>query len=107
MLATRAEADVDAVLSDRLGWAGDGVDILGDVPINTGGSLVEFPVRHFTLRYLRRTTSTAVCVSHPSRLFLCAWLTSAALQPDLYHWFLGQHRCCEAECDPLRLHGQP
>ncbi|EMD33228.1 hypothetical protein CERSUDRAFT_118269 [Gelatoporia subvermispora B] len=51
------------ILSDRFGWAQEGVDILGAVPINTGPSLVQFPIRNFTLHFLRRTTSTAVLIS--------------------------------------------
>ncbi|OCH93490.1 sulfate anion transporter [Obba rivulosa] len=54
---------LSTILSDRFGWAEDGVDILGDVPINTGPSLLQFPIRQFTIHYLRRTTSTAVLIS--------------------------------------------
>lgn len=50
------------VLSDEFDWDSDGVDILGSVPINTGGSFVHFPIHKMTLRYLRKTTSTAVYV---------------------------------------------
>lgn len=50
----------DAVMSDKFNWDQDGVEILGNVPINTGSTLVHFPLRKVTLRYLRRTTSTAV-----------------------------------------------
>ena len=48
------------VLSDEFGWDEDGVDILGSVPIHTGGAFVRFPIHKLTLRYLRKTTSTAV-----------------------------------------------
>ena len=48
------------VLSVEFGWDEDGVEILGNVPINTGKSFVHFPLHHKTLRYLRKTTSTAV-----------------------------------------------
>ena len=48
------------VMSDEFDWDQDGVDILGSVPINTGKNFVRFPLHHKTLRYLRRTTSTAV-----------------------------------------------
>ena len=52
------------VLSDEWGWDKDGVEILGSVPVSTGsGSLIQFPLRHVTLKFLRKTTSTAVCVS--------------------------------------------
>jgi high affinity sulfate transporter 1 len=51
------------ILSDTLRWNDDGVAILGSVPINTGGSFIEFPLRHRNLAYLRRTTSTAVLIS--------------------------------------------
>lgn len=56
-------ADHLSVLSDEFDWDSDGIDILGDVPINTGGHFVQFPVHRHTLRYLRRTTSTAVLIS--------------------------------------------
>ncbi|KAI0919262.1 hypothetical protein AcW1_003816 [Taiwanofungus camphoratus] len=48
------------IMSDKFNWDQDGVEILGNVPINTGSTLVHFPLRKVTLRYLRRTTSTAV-----------------------------------------------
>ena len=47
-------------MSDEWDWDKDGVEILGSVPINTGASLVQFPLRQLTLKYLRKTTSTAV-----------------------------------------------
>lgn len=50
------------VLSDEFNWDEDGVDILGSVPINTGKHLVDFPLHRMTLRFLRKTTSTAVSV---------------------------------------------
>ena len=57
------------MLSDEWGWDKDGVEILGSVPISTGtGSLIQFPLRHVTLKFLRKTTSTAVYVAqHHSR----------------------------------------
>jgi hypothetical protein len=48
------------VLSDELGWDKLGVDILGEVPIKTGSSLIRAPFRADTMQYVRRTTSTAV-----------------------------------------------
>ncbi|OBZ69840.1 hypothetical protein A0H81_10083 [Grifola frondosa] len=51
------------ILSDEFDWDEDGVDILGTVPINTGSSFIQFPLRTITLRFLRRTTSTAVLCS--------------------------------------------
>lgn len=48
------------VLCDQFRWDDDGVDILGSVPINTGKNLVRFPLHHKTVKYLGRTTSTAV-----------------------------------------------
>ncbi|KAI0764375.1 sulfate anion transporter [Trametes elegans] len=50
-------------LCDKFDWDQDGVEILGSVPINTGSSFVQFPLGKMTLRYLRRTTSTAVLIS--------------------------------------------
>lgn len=55
--------DHSLVLSDEFDWDSDGIDILGDVPVNTGGHFIQFPVHRHTLRYLRRTTSTAVLIS--------------------------------------------
>ncbi|TCD66273.1 hypothetical protein EIP91_001602 [Steccherinum ochraceum] len=54
---------VSTVLSDEFGWDEDGVDILGSVPINVGGDFVRFPLHKITLRYLRKTTSTAVLIA--------------------------------------------
>lgn len=55
--------DPSLVLSDEFDWDSDGIDILGAVPIKTGGHFIQFPVHGHTLRYLRRTTSTAVLIS--------------------------------------------
>jgi hypothetical protein len=49
-----------AVLSDEFRWDDDGIAILGDVPIHTGGHFIKFPLHHNHLPYLRQTTSTAV-----------------------------------------------
>ena len=49
-----------AVLSDKFRWDDDGIAILGDVPIHTGGHFIKFPVHHHNIPYLRQTTSTAV-----------------------------------------------
>jgi MFS superfamily sulfate permease-like transporter len=49
-----------AVLSDEFRWDDDGIAILGDVPIHTGGRFIKFPLHHHNLPYLRQTTSTAV-----------------------------------------------
>ncbi|TBU22922.1 sulfate anion transporter [Dichomitus squalens] len=54
---------VSTILSDEWEWDKDGVEILGSVPINTGNSLVQFPLRHMTLKYLRKTTPTAILIS--------------------------------------------
>ena len=54
-----------SVMSDEFGWDEDGVDILGSVPVHTTGSFVHFPLHKGTLRYLRKTTSTAVFVLFP------------------------------------------
>jgi hypothetical protein len=50
-----------AVLSRSFRWDQDGVDILGAVPIQTGGSLLRFPLSRFNAPFLR--TSTAMCAS--------------------------------------------
>ncbi|KAI0333331.1 sulfate anion transporter [Cubamyces sp. BRFM 1775] len=54
---------VSTLLSDKFDWDQDGVEILGSVPINTGSSFLQFPLRKVTMRFLRRTTSTAVLIS--------------------------------------------
>jgi Sulfate permease family len=51
------------VLSAKLRWDEEGVDILGSVPINTGSSFFQFPISSRNLKHIRRTTSTAVYVS--------------------------------------------
>jgi cobalamin biosynthesis protein CobD/CbiB len=47
------------VLSRELQWDKHGVDIVGSIAVNTGGSFIQSPLRHSTFKYLRRTTSTA------------------------------------------------
>ncbi|KAF9011581.1 sulfate anion transporter [Hymenopellis radicata] len=54
---------LSTVLSSQLRWDQDGVDILGSVNVSTGGSFLRFPFRSSNVRYLRRTTSTAVMIS--------------------------------------------
>ncbi|KII84221.1 hypothetical protein PLICRDRAFT_118491 [Plicaturopsis crispa FD-325 SS-3] len=51
---------VSTVLSKQFRWDNDGVEILGSVPIVLGSSIVRFPLRHFNLRYVRKTTPTAM-----------------------------------------------
>ncbi|KAH8103503.1 sulfate anion transporter [Cristinia sonorae] len=54
---------VSTILCDEFAWDEDGVDILGSVPVQHGGSFARFPLHGMTLRYLRTTTSTAVLIS--------------------------------------------
>ncbi|KAI0302286.1 sulfate transporter family-domain-containing protein [Multifurca ochricompacta] len=54
---------VSTILSDEFHWDDDGIAILGDVPIHTGGQFIKFPLHHHNLPYLRQTTSTAVLIS--------------------------------------------
>jgi MFS superfamily sulfate permease-like transporter len=54
---------VSTLLSDQFEWDSIGVDILGSVPINTGTSLIQFPLRKETFQFLSQTTSTAVVIS--------------------------------------------
>ncbi|KAF7979013.1 hypothetical protein HWV62_43981 [Athelia sp. TMB] len=54
---------ISTFLSDELRWDDDGVAILGAVPINTGKSFIQLPLRHHNVKYLHRTTSTAVLIS--------------------------------------------
>ncbi len=49
-----------AVLSEEFRWDDDGIDILGEVPIHTGGHFIKFPLHHHHLQYMKETTSTAV-----------------------------------------------
>jgi hypothetical protein len=51
---------VSAVLSNEFRWDDDGIAIMGDVPIHTGGHFIKFPFHHHHLPYLKQTTSTAV-----------------------------------------------
>ncbi|KAK7036504.1 hypothetical protein VNI00_011701 [Paramarasmius palmivorus] len=51
-------------LSNEFRWDQAGVDILGHVPVTTGeGSFFQSPLKHSNLRFLKRTTSTAVVIS--------------------------------------------
>ncbi|KAG6887409.1 hypothetical protein C0995_015596 [Termitomyces sp. Mi166 len=54
---------VSTFLSAKFRWDEDGVDILGAVPITAGHSFLQIPLRSSTLKYLRRTTSTAIMIS--------------------------------------------
>ncbi|KAF8161461.1 sulfate anion transporter [Crassisporium funariophilum] len=54
---------LSTILSSEFGWDADGVDILGAVDIHTGDSFIEFPLKKSNLKYLRRTTSTAVLIA--------------------------------------------
>ncbi|KNZ81232.1 Putative sulfate transporter, partial [Termitomyces sp. J132] len=54
---------VSTFLSAEFRWDNDGVDILGSVSINAGHSFLQIPLQSSTLKYLRRTTSTAVMIS--------------------------------------------
>ncbi|KAJ7658522.1 sulfate anion transporter [Mycena rosella] len=49
-------------LSDEFSWDQDGVDILGAVPITSMKSFVQIPLQAVNLKYLRRTTSTAMLI---------------------------------------------
>lgn len=50
------------VLCEKFDWNKDGVDILGPVSINTGGSFLAFPLRAENRKYITQTTSTAMSV---------------------------------------------
>jgi len=54
---------VSTILSDQFRWNDDGIAILGDVPIHTGGRFIKFPFHHHNLPYFKETTSTAVLIS--------------------------------------------
>ncbi|KAH9976090.1 sulfate anion transporter [Lactifluus volemus] len=54
---------VSTILSDEFSWDDDGIAILGDVPIHTGGQFIKFPLSHNQLPYIRQTTSIAVLIS--------------------------------------------
>ncbi|KAI0295278.1 sulfate anion transporter [Russula brevipes] len=54
---------ISTILSDEFRWDDDGIAILGNVPIHTGGHFIKFPFHHHSVPYLRQTTSTAVLIS--------------------------------------------
>ncbi|KAF8806674.1 sulfate anion transporter [Phlegmacium glaucopus] len=54
---------VSTILSAEFGWETHGIDILGPVDIQTGESLIEFPLKASNIKFLRRTTSTAILIS--------------------------------------------
>lgn len=49
-----------SVLSGEFRWDSKGLDIMGEVDIKTGNSFIQFPLQRSNLRFLQRTTSTAV-----------------------------------------------
>ncbi|KAJ6590119.1 sulfate anion transporter [Mycena vulgaris] len=49
-------------LSDEFNWDQEGVEILGAVPITSMKSFVQIPLQAANLKYLRRTTSTAMLI---------------------------------------------
>jgi len=53
---------ISEVLSGEFRWDKFGVDILGTVDVHTG-SFIEFPLKHSNLKFLHRTTSTAVIIA--------------------------------------------
>ncbi|KAF7315049.1 Sulfate anion transporter [Mycena indigotica] len=55
---------LSTILCKEFRWDEEGVEILGAVPIQSMGSFVQIPLQSMTLKYLRRTTSTAalICV---------------------------------------------
>ncbi|KAJ8076838.1 hypothetical protein PM082_001261 [Marasmius tenuissimus] len=50
-------------LSSQLRFDKSGVDILGSVPLSQSTHFFESPFHHHTLRFLKRTTSTAIVIS--------------------------------------------
>ena len=59
----RSQSDIPfTVLSAEFEWEKLGIDILGAVEIQTGESLIEFPLKGRNIKFLRRTTSTAMSV---------------------------------------------
>ncbi|KAF7350960.1 Sulfate anion transporter [Mycena sanguinolenta] len=54
---------VSTILSDEFNWDQEGVEILGAVPVNSMKSFVQFPLQGANLKYLRRTTSTAMLIA--------------------------------------------
>ncbi|KAJ7727943.1 sulfate anion transporter [Mycena metata] len=49
-------------LSDEFNWDQDGVEVLGAVPITSMKSFIQIPLQAANLKYLRRTTSTAMLI---------------------------------------------
>ncbi|KAI0315518.1 sulfate anion transporter [Amylostereum chailletii] len=54
---------VSTILSGKLHWDEDGIDILGSVSVKTGGHFFKFPLHHSHLPYYKQTTSYAVLIS--------------------------------------------
>ncbi|KAG1804121.1 sulfate transporter family-domain-containing protein [Suillus subaureus] len=53
---------LSTIISGYLRWDEEGVDILGKIPINTGGHFFSFPLKQ-SISYIRGTTSTAVLIT--------------------------------------------
>lgn len=53
---------VSTILSDVYDWEADGVAVLGRVTMDFG-TLLDWPLRKHTLKYLKKTTSTAILIS--------------------------------------------
>jgi high affinity sulfate transporter 1 len=54
---------VSTIISAQFKWEKLGLDILGAVNIKTGESLLQFPLQSSNLKFIRRTTSTAILIS--------------------------------------------
>lgn len=50
---------ISTFLCGEFRWDKEGVAILGSVPVSTGSSFIQFPLRRSNTKYLRETTSTA------------------------------------------------
>ncbi|KAG1738204.1 sulfate transporter family-domain-containing protein [Suillus lakei] len=53
---------LSTIISGYLRWDEEGVDILGVIPIKTGGHFFNFPLKQ-SISYIRGTTSTAVLIT--------------------------------------------
>ncbi|KAF8331325.1 sulfate transporter family-domain-containing protein [Cantharellus anzutake] len=53
---------VTTIFSDVYDWPADGVTVLGRVKVNFG-TLVDWPLKTHTVKYLKKTTSTAILIS--------------------------------------------
>lgn len=86
-------------------WDEHGIDILGKVKVSAEReAFFQFPLRKDNLRYLRRTTGTAMLVqtpSLPSTETPLTYFRLGCIQPHLHHWLSRLDRLCQAKCSKV------